>query len=84
MEIVIEETQVQEKTGTGANGRPYHIRDQQGYAILPGKAYPIAVRIPLEREQPPYPLGRYHLADESFMVGQFDTLKLGRLVLEAE
>lgn len=84
MKIFIQSAEVIEKTGVSQKtGKPYSIREQLGYAHIPGKHFPVAIRIPLEDGSAPYPEGNYLLSDRSFQVGSFDTLKLGRVYLES-
>lgn len=82
MKVYVEDTDVLEKKGTTKEGKKYHIRDQVAYAQFPNERYPRKIKVPLPDEVDFYEVGVYQVADESFMVGSFDSLKLGRLTLE--
>lgn len=81
MKIEIKTSEVITKSGTSKNGRQYSIREQVGYALIPGEAYPVRVSLPLRDEQPAYQPGMYQVLDESYMVGDFGRLTIGRLQL---
>ena len=68
---------VTEKSGTSARTqKPYHIREQQAFAHLPGQPYPVQCVVNLEDGEPPYSPGLYRLADTSFFVGRFGQLMM--------
>jgi hypothetical protein len=80
IEIASEELDVQ--SGTAKSGRLYSIRKQQGYAHLPSARYPSPFTLVLEKNQPPFAPGHYMLCDESFYVGEFGRLMVGKLTLK--
>ena len=83
IKIEVKSLEVHARSGISSkSGKPYNIRTQPGYALLPGKAYPVEISLTLEEGQSPWAVGAYKLASESFFVGQYNNLQLGRLVLE--
>jgi Helix-destabilising protein len=80
IQIEIKSTDVDDKRGTSRAGKPYHIREQFGYADL-GKAYPVEIRVPLDANAPPYAPGTYAIHPDSLYVDRFGRLTLGRLKL---
>jgi len=82
LKIEIKSADVMTKSGTSARtGKPYTIREQLGYWHAKGKAYPIEVKITLDDSAQPFAPGVYTLGEESFMVGRFGDLQIGRLHL---
>lgn len=87
--IEVDTKLVDERRGTGKNGKPYCIREQDAYAHVlgedgkPGK-YPVKCRVGLEEEQPPYEPGFYQIDPRSVMVGDFHRLSFGRVRLIPE
>lgn len=85
MLIEITSRSVDERSGT-KNGKDWKIRTQIGYARIPDRdgneqPYPESIKIDLAKDQPPYEPGLYVVADNSYYVGDFQKLTLGRLVL---
>ena len=86
IKIEVVSTLFDEKSGTGKNGKPYVIREQGAYAHVldeqgkPGK-YPVACKLALEGDQPPYQPGFYTFDGRAVFVGDFGRLSLGRVKL---
>lgn len=79
MIIEIKDSQVEHKNGVGKTGQPYEIFTQIGYLHKKSEAYPIKVKLSLSDEnRHGYPAGMYTLDEESFFVGDYDSLKLAR------
>jgi hypothetical protein len=86
MRIEVTSEKVVENSGTSAkNGKPYTIRKQAAYAHIAdadGVVCKQRLEIQLDRMDEPYKVGAYTLHDSSFMVGDFGSLRLGRVVLQ--
>lgn len=54
--------------------------NEQSAAIEAGEDFPRPFKFNLEENQKPYPPGRYVLDSASLMVGDFDSLKVGRRI----
>jgi helix-destabilizing protein len=80
IQIEIKSTDIEDKRGISRAGKPYHIREQFGYADL-GKEYPVEIRVPLDPTAPPYAVGNYSIHPDSLYVDRFGRLTLGRLKL---
>lgn len=81
--IEIKPSQVTFESRSGVSsktGNAYELFEQKGYAWLGGD-YPQLIKIALEKGQPPYAAGLYDLSLESFMVGAYDRLQVGRIKL---
>lgn len=80
--VQIETTVVDTKSGIAAKtGKPYSIREQEGWAYLMGRdgkplPHPQRVRFSLEDDQPPYDLGEYTLDPSSLYCDKFNQLSL--------
>jgi hypothetical protein len=74
--IEFHNAQVRTKEGTSKQGKPYKIREQQGFVYLNGEPYPQKFVLPLSSDQAPYPPGTYDLTPE-FFVGNFGDLRVG-------
>lgn len=57
--------------------KPWKQITQIGYAHL-GAKFPLQCKIRIQDGQPPYTAGKYRLAVNSFTVGQFGDIELGR------
>ena len=76
MKIMIDSTDVKTKNGTSKSGAPYSIREQEAY-LDTGKRFPEAIKLNLERDQQPHPVGEYSIdIDRSVYVGRFGGLEL--------
>ncbi len=74
--IEIKNAAVVTKSGNArVSGKPYTIREQEGYADL-GGAYPEKIRFSLGDDQAPFPVGKYVVDKTCFRVGQFNGLAL--------
>lgn len=76
---------VQYKTGKRA-GQVGTMIEQEAWAFLLDRQgnpapYPTKIVLDLEEGAQPYPVGSYTIAPGSFYVGDFNKLKIGRLVL---
>lgn len=84
--ISIEDVKTAVKEGISKANKPYKIVEQQAYVRLiasdgqPEK-YPAKISISLEDGAEPFKTGDYTLSPESFMVGDFGALRIGRLKL---
>jgi len=75
--IEIDSNEVKTRSGTSAKtGKDYNIREQTAYAHIPGQRYPQQIKLMLEDNQMPYPVGKYQLDPSSFYVGRFDDLQI--------
>lgn len=63
------------KEGTGQNGKPYRIREQEAWLHIDQMKYPQRVKIPLNNGIAPYAVGMYVVADESYIVGKYLDLR---------
>lgn len=81
--VEVKSSEVASKSGTSArSGKPYQIREQSAYAVFPGKAYPVEIKFSLGDDQAPYEPGLYEIGPDSFFVGNFGQLMIGKLQLE--
>lgn len=74
---IVETKLTTDKSGTGQNGRPYHIRKQGAYAHGIGK-YPIQIQIGLRDSQAVYSVGWYTILESSFYADRFGNLLLSQ------
>lgn len=80
IKIEVKSTEVHTKSGTAAaTGKPYSIREQDAWAFTTDREgnpqeYPQAIRITLDDQQQPYPVGFHTIAPTSFYVGQWGQL----------
>lgn len=86
IKIEIKSLKVEEVSGTSKAGKPYRIRKQTGWAHTYDASgsqnpYPEKIEFNLQETQPPFALGVYTIAPESFYVGDFNGLSIGRLIL---
>lgn len=86
IKIEIKSLKVDEVSGTSKAGKPYHIRKQTGWAQTYDNSgsqnpYPEKIEFNLAENQLPYAIGVYTIAPESFYVGDFNGLSIGRLIL---
>lgn len=88
--IEVVNTAVDDRTVTSKSGdKSWQFRDQGAYAFIEDRdgrmpKYPVNCRIPLEKDQPPYPAGFYTLDPRSIYVGDFGKLEIGRVRLLPE
>ncbi|YCH23993.1 G5P family DNA-binding protein [Pseudomonas sp. D1-3] len=79
MAIIVEihSAEFSTKSGTSARtNKPYSIREQVAYVHIGDVPYPTQIKITLDDGKPSYAPGKYHLADDSFFVGQYADLKI--------
>jgi hypothetical protein len=85
IEVISDKVSV--KSGTARqSGKAYSIREQEAYVFLVDKdgvvpKYPTKIKINIEDGQQPYQPGFYTLSPTSLYVGEFDSLKVGRVSL---
>jgi len=85
IKIEVESTEIKTKSGQSAKtGKNYSIREQDAWAFLAdpdGKPqkHPVAMKITLEDNQAPYPVGAYVLQASSVYVADFGRLSIGRV-----
>lgn len=78
--IEIKDNTVEVKSGVArATGRGYEIQEQTGYLVTSDERKRVVIS--LRKGQQPYKPGRYEISAESFVVDQFGSLKIGRLML---
>lgn len=66
----------QSRTVNGRDGQaPREVFSQTAFAHL-GGPFPVQIRLPLESMQAYYQVGKYHLSDDSFRVGQYGDLQI--------
>ncbi len=82
LKIEIKSEELNIKSGT-SNGRPYEIREQEGYWHQDGKPYPVGIKINLGQNDAPYKAGFYKVLPDSFYVGKYGELRVGKLQLES-
>ncbi|MBT0723103.1 DNA-binding protein [Rosenbergiella sp. S61] len=83
IKIEIKPSQAVADTRSGVSkttGKAYTIPEQSAYIFLGGD-YPQMFKINLENGQPPYPAGLYSLHESSIYVGDFQKLRVGKIVL---
>ncbi len=83
IKIEIKPSQAVADTRSGVSkttGQPYTISEQYAYVFL-GQDYPQLFKLNLEAGQAPYPAGFYTLAPSSIYVGDFQKLRIGKIVL---
>lgn len=59
------------------NGKPWKQISQIGYAHLGGK-FPLECKVKIQDGQPAYTAGKYRLSVNSFTVGRYGDIELGR------
>jgi hypothetical protein len=86
--IEIKSSTVQEINGTSKkNNRPYSIRKQVGWAYTMDNTgapnpFPEKIEFSLADGQEPFTPGNYTIDPQSFFVGDFNSLAIGRLILK--
>lgn len=68
-------------------GKPYNMKKQSGWAYTYDQQgnlnpYPERIEISLADNQEPYAVGNYGLSDKCIFVGDFNSLTVGRPILE--
>ena len=80
--VKVEDTNINEFNGVSkTTGKPFHIRKQEAWAILPGQKKERPFFIQLEDGQEPYQPGTYVLDPSCFYIDRYDSLSLGRIKL---
>lgn len=75
LKIEVKSEALTQKQGMGKKtGRAYSFREQLAYAHLPGKPYPVEIKLTRNDDQPAYPVGTYTLSPDSFFVDGFGSL----------
>lgn len=88
MSIKIEVASASFETRSGVSartGKPYSMKEQEAFAYTVSRdgelsKYPQRIKITLNDNQGPYPVGFYTVAPESFYVDRFDSLTLGLIL----
>ncbi|EJE7953729.1 DNA-binding protein [Salmonella enterica] len=83
IKIEIKPSQAVADTRSGVSkstGKAYTISEQSAYIFLGGD-YPQMFKINLENGQAPYPAGLYTLHESSIYVGDFQKLRIGKILL---
>lgn len=70
-----------------SSGKPYNIKKQIGWAHTFDQQgnpnpYPERIEISMADGQSPYPVGLYTLSDKCIFVGDFNSLTVGRPILD--
>ena len=82
IQIKVEDVAVETKSGTSQkSGKAYSIREQTAWGLFHdqnGKVqpHPQRIRVTLDDQQPPYPVGVYTLAPESFYPDRFGQITI--------
>lgn len=87
LRIEIKSNLITDINGVSKAGKPYHMRKQVGWAYTYDQQgvlnpYPERIEISVNDGQDPYPLGNYAVSDKCIYVGDFNSLTVGRLILE--
>lgn len=87
LRIEVKSPLVQEISGVSKAGKPYNIRKQTLWAYTYDQQgnpnpYPERIETSLADGQVPFEVGQYTLSDRCFFVGDFNSLDIGRLVLD--
>ncbi|EKN4008246.1 TPA: single-stranded DNA-binding protein [Yersinia enterocolitica] len=83
IKIEIKPSQAVADTRNGVSkkdGKPYSISEQSAYAFLGGD-YPQLFKLNIENGQSPYPAGIYTLHESCLYVGDFQKLRVGKIIL---
>lgn len=82
IKIEIKPSQVtfEERKGKTDKGREWVSREQHGY-IHNGGDYPVLCVFGLADGQPPYEAGFYEIVESSVVVGEYNRLKFGRVMV---
>lgn len=82
LKIEVKSDDINIKTGISQRtNKAYSISEQMAYWHQKGKPYPVEIKISLEDGAGPYKAGFYTVSEESFFVGNFSDLRVGRLKL---
>lgn len=82
LKVEIKSAEVSERSGISEKtGKPYTIREQTGYAFIEGEAYPVKIKLPLDRDQQPFGKGYYQLAGSCFYVSKYGRLELSKTLV---
>lgn len=85
--VEIKSSDVRTKSGVSAKtGKPYSIREQDGYAFTHGRdgklnPYPVRLRISLGDDQAAYEPGNYMLCPSSLYTNRFDQLEVSPVLI---
>lgn len=80
LKVEVKSEDINVKTGN-SNGRPWEIREQAAYWHQDGEPVPVKIHINLDRNDSPYKVGFYQILPQSFYVGKYGQLMVGRLQL---
>jgi len=88
LRIEIKSPVITEISGISKAGKPYNIKKQVGWAYTydnqgAPNPYPERIDISIADGQAAYPIGNYVLSDKCVFVGDFNSLTIGRPILEA-
>lgn len=84
IKIEIKSTDIEPFSGISkTTGKPFAIRNQEAYAYTFDKngvlrPYPELIKLSLEDNQLPYPIGFYQMAPQTVFVDKFQRLAIGR------
>lgn len=76
LKVEIDSEEILSRSGVSKEGKPWNIREQKGYIVLPASKYPKEIKIRLEDNAPPYSKGYYTVSPASFYVGRFESLEI--------
>ncbi|MDD4979594.1 MAG: single-stranded DNA-binding protein [Gallionella sp.] len=85
--IEIKSPLINEISGVSKAGKPYNIKKQIGWAYLfdstgTPEPFPSKIELGLADGQQPFAIGNYTISDKSYFVGDFNSLSIGRLILD--
>lgn len=85
MKIEIENTKIEERSGTSNNtGRAYTIREQQALMFKNGERFPDKIKLNLQAGQSAYQPGLYELDDKSFSVSRYGSIDIRPVLVAAQ
>lgn len=76
MRIEVKNEELKRVSGTSSRGKDYNFHTQQAYAHLPGKPYPVEIKLTIDAGNSAYKLGFYELSNDSFYVDKYGNLGL--------
>lgn len=82
--IEVKSTETSQKAGTSKkSGKGYSFKEQSAWAHLPGKPYPVEVKLTLNDNEQPHAPGVYKLGADSLYVDGFGSLAVKPRLVKA-
>lgn len=82
--IEVKSTETSQKAGTSKkSGKGYSFKEQSAWAHLPGKPYPVEIKLTLNDNEQPHALGTYTLGADSLYVDGFGSLAVKPRLVKA-